>query len=113
MISKKDVEDPDRITLPTRALMMSDRYYMAYKPNHFHYSIIFTKMKFLCCYSCMMFIMKSMSICDNKVNCDEIIIEKLLVIDLTIPSREIFKCLKYRERITLFNLNHMFNDPNV
>ena len=38
-------------------------------------SYIFIKIKCIHCYSCVMFVMKSMRICNDKVNYDEIIIQ--------------------------------------
>ena len=54
---------------------VNDGYYVAYKPIIFS-CILFTfiEMKFIHCHSCVMFIMKSMSMCNDLVNYDEIII---------------------------------------
>ena len=49
---------------------------MAYKPITLLYiSFIFSEMKFICCHSFVMFAIKSISICNDKVNYDEIIIK--------------------------------------
>ena len=49
---------------------------MAYKLITLLYiSFMFIEMKFIHCHSCVMFAMKSMSICNHIVNYDEIIIQ--------------------------------------
>ena len=49
---------------------------MAYKPITLScISFIFIKMKFIHCHSCVIFSMKSMSIYNDYVNYDEIIIQ--------------------------------------
>ena len=53
----------------------SDGYYVAYKPITLSSILfMFVEMKFIHCHSCVMFAMKSMSMCNDKVNYDEIII---------------------------------------
>ena len=48
---------------------------MAYKPIPLPcISFMFNEMKFIHCHSCVMFIIKSMSICNDLVNYDKIII---------------------------------------
>ena len=43
--------------------------------SYFHVShFMFVEMKLIHCYSCMMFVMKSMSTCTDKANCDETIL---------------------------------------
>ena len=55
--------------------MSSDGYYVAYKPITLSYMLfIFIEMKFIHCHSCVIFVMKSMSMCNDYVNYDEIII---------------------------------------
>ena len=56
-------------------LVEPNGYYVAYKPITFS-CILFTliEMIFIHCYSCVMFAMKSMSMCNDLVNYDEIII---------------------------------------
>ena len=52
-----------------------DGYYVAYKPTTLLcIFFMFIEMKFIHCHSCVMFAMKSMSMCNDKVNYDEIII---------------------------------------
>ena len=54
---------------------MSDGYYEAYKPITVSCILLmFIKIKFIHCHSCVMFPMKSMSMCNDQVNYDEIII---------------------------------------
>ena len=51
-------------------------YYVAYKQITLPYiSFMFSEIKKIYCHSCVMFRMKSMSICNDLVNCDEIIIQ--------------------------------------
>ena len=45
-----------------------DRYYVAYKP------ITLSSFVYIHCHSCMMFVIKSMSIYNDQVNYDDIII---------------------------------------
>ena len=53
----------------------SDGYYVAYKPITLSCILfMFIEMKFIHCHSCVMFVMKSMSMCNDYVNYDEIII---------------------------------------
>ena len=53
----------------------SDGYYVAYKPITLSCILfMFIEMKFIHCHSCVMFAMKSMSMCNDYVNYDEIII---------------------------------------
>ena len=55
--------------------ILDDGYYVAYKPITLSYiSFMFIEMKFIHWHSCVIFAMKSMSICNDKVNYDEIII---------------------------------------
>ena len=55
--------------------VMHDGYYVAYKPITLSCILfIFIEMKFIHCHSCVMFAMKSMSMCNDYVNYDEIII---------------------------------------
>ena len=57
-------------------LFALDGYYMAYKLiTLLCSSFKFIQIKFIDCYSCMMFTIKSMNICNDKVNYDEIIIQ--------------------------------------
>ena len=42
--------------------------------SYFHLLFIFIEMKFIHYHSCVMFAMKSMNICNDQVNYDEIII---------------------------------------
>ena len=52
-----------------------DGYYVAYKPITLSFIwFMFIAMKFIHCHSCVMFAMKSMSMCNDYVNYDEIII---------------------------------------
>ena len=52
-----------------------DGYYVAYKSITLSCILfMFIKMKFVHCHPCVMFSMKSMSICNDLVNYDEIII---------------------------------------
>ena len=52
-----------------------DGYYVAYKPITLSCVLfMFIEMIFIHCHSCVMFAMKSMSICNDLVNYDEIII---------------------------------------
>ena len=52
-----------------------DGYYVAYKPITLSCILfMFIEMKFIHCHSCVMFAMKSMSMCNDYVNYDEIII---------------------------------------
>ena len=49
---------------------------MAYKPITLIYiSLMLIEMKFIHLHSCVIFAMKSMSICNDQVNYDEIIIQ--------------------------------------
>ena len=58
---------------------MFDGYHEAYEIITFLYiSFIFIKIKFIHFHSCVMFIMKSMNICNDKVNFNELIIQLLL-----------------------------------
>ena len=53
----------------------TDGYYVAYKPITLSCILfMFIEMKFIHCHSCVMFAMKSMSMCNDYVNYDEIII---------------------------------------
>ena len=53
----------------------SDGYYVAYKPITLSYILfMFIEMIFIHFHSCVIFAMKSMSMCNDKVNYDEIII---------------------------------------
>ena len=64
----------DNINCPKLALVC-DGYYVAYKPITLSCILfMFIKMKFIHCHSCVMFGMKSMSMCNDYVNYDEIII---------------------------------------
>ena len=55
--------------------LIYDGYYVAYKPITFScIFFMFIEMKFIHCHSCVMFAMKSISMCNDKVNYDEIII---------------------------------------
>ena len=55
--------------------MVENNRYVAYKPNHiFHVSLIFIEIKFINCYSHMIFAIKLMSTCNNYINYYEIII---------------------------------------
>ena len=52
-----------------------DGYYMAYEPITLSCMLfLFIEIKFIHFHSCVMFLMKSMSICNDQVNYDEIII---------------------------------------
>ena len=52
-----------------------DGYYVAYKPITLScIFFMFIEMIFIQCHSCVMFAMKSMSMCNDKVNYHEIII---------------------------------------
>ena len=52
-----------------------DGYYVAYKPITLSCILfMFIEMKFIHCHSCVMFAMKSMSMCNDYVNYDENII---------------------------------------
>ena len=52
-----------------------DGYYQAYKPITLSCILfMFIEIKFIHCHSCVMFAMKSMSMCNDYVNYDEIII---------------------------------------
>ena len=52
-----------------------DGYYVAYKAITLSCILfMFIEMKFIYCHSCVMFAIKSMSMCNDKVNYDEIII---------------------------------------
>ena len=54
---------------------VGDGYYEAYKPITLSCILfMFIEMKFIHCHSCVMFAMKSMSMCNDYVNYDEIII---------------------------------------
>ena len=45
---------------------VTDGYYVAYKPITLPYILfVFIEMKFIHCYSCVMFAMKSMSMCND------------------------------------------------
>ena len=55
--------------------LVFDGYYVAYKPITLSCILfMFIEMKFIHCHSCVMFAMKSMSMCNDYVNYDEIII---------------------------------------
>ena len=55
--------------------LIHDGYYVAYKPITLSCILfMFIEMKFIHCHSCVMFAMKSMSMCNDYVNYDEIII---------------------------------------
>ena len=55
--------------------LIVDGYYVAYKPITLSCILfMFIEMKFIHYHSCVMFAMKSMSICNDLVNYDEIII---------------------------------------
>ena len=57
------------------ANQVDDRYYVAYKPITLSCILfMFIEMKFIHSHSCVMFAMKSMSMCNDYVNYDEIII---------------------------------------
>ena len=57
------------------AIAPFDGYYVAYKPITLSCILfMFIEMKFIHCHSCVMFAMKSMSMCNDYVNYDEIII---------------------------------------
>ena len=43
--------------------------------SHFYFSFILVKINFYSCHSCVIFIMKSISLCNYQVNYDEIIIQ--------------------------------------
>ena len=58
----------------TRERDVDDGYYVAYKPITLSCLFMFIEMKFIHCHSCVMFVMKSMSMCNDYVNYDEIII---------------------------------------
>ena len=63
--------DKDR----TPTIRLLDGYYVAYKPITLSCILfMFIEMKFIHCHSCVMFAMKSMSMCNDYVNYDEIII---------------------------------------
>ena len=50
-----------------------DGYYVAYKPITLsHISFMFIKIKFIHCHFCVIFVIKSMSICNDLANYDEI-----------------------------------------
>ena len=52
-----------------------DGYYMTYKPITLPFiSLMFIEMKFIHYHSCVIFVMKPMTICNDYVNYDEIII---------------------------------------
>ena len=52
-----------------------DGYYVAYKTITLSCILfMFIEMKFIHCHSCVMFVMKSMSMCNDYMNYDEIII---------------------------------------
>ena len=52
-----------------------DEYYVAYKPITLSCILLmFIEMKFIHCHSCVMFAMNSMSMCNESLNYDEIII---------------------------------------
>ena len=54
----------------------SDGYYVAYKPIKLPCILfIFIEINFIHCHSCVIFEMKSMKICNNTMNYDEIIIQ--------------------------------------
>ena len=54
---------------------LNDGYYVAYKAITLSCILfMFIEMKFIHCHSCVMFAMKSMSMCNDYVNYDEIII---------------------------------------
>ena len=58
-----------------RMAYKTDGYYVAYKPITLSCILfMFIEMKFIHCHSCVMFAMKSMSMCNDYVNYDEIII---------------------------------------
>ena len=71
-------EREENLSLPSSlplSLILYDVYYVAYKPITLSYiSFMFIEMKIIYFHSCMMFAMKSMSICNDYVNYDEIII---------------------------------------
>ena len=49
---------------------------MAYKPITLPYILLmFIEMKFIRCHSCVMFAMKSISICNDLVNYEDIILQ--------------------------------------
>ena len=57
-----------------------DRSYVAYEPIILPYiSLILIIIKFIHCHSYVIFVMKFMSICNDKVNYDEILIQRSLV----------------------------------
>ena len=52
-----------------------DGYYVAYKPITLSCILfMFIEMKFIHCHSSLMFVIKSMSMCNDQLNYDEIII---------------------------------------
>ena len=56
-------------------LVNTDGYYVTYKPiTLLCISFMFIKIKFIHCHSCVIFSMKSMSICNDYMHYDEIII---------------------------------------
>ena len=59
----------------TLKIVIIDGYYVAYKPITLSCILfMFIEIKFIHCHSCVMFAMKSMSMCNDYVNYDEIII---------------------------------------
>ena len=55
--------------------LIDDVYYVAYKPITLPFlSFIFIEMKFSYCHSCVIFVMKYISICNDEVNYEDIII---------------------------------------
>ena len=68
----------DRVILEMKSTNLNhviDGYYVAYNPIALSCILfMFIEMKFIYCHSCVMFAMKSMSIYNDLVNYDEIII---------------------------------------
>ena len=61
------VDDENAITLKKEMkYVMYDGYYVAYKPITLSSILfMFVEMKFIHCHSCVMFVMKSMSMCND------------------------------------------------
>ena len=79
--------------------------------SHFHVScFFFIEMKLIHFHSCVMFVMKSMSICNDILNYNVIIIQwskhTLWTVLFVIYSR---RTLNYLKRRALFDLTHMMN----
>ena len=57
------------------SIVRGDGYYVAYKPITLTCILfMFIEMKFIHCHCCVIFAMKSMSMCNDYINYDEIII---------------------------------------